>query len=48
MYNTEYICIDAYDILGHPGTVLGIPGHTSNTTLTGEFSTMVPQEWFAI
>ena len=26
---TVYICIDAYDILGHPGTVLGIPGHTS-------------------
>ena len=29
MYNTVYICIDTYDILGHPGTVRGIPGHTS-------------------
>ena len=24
-----YICIDAYDILQHPGTVRGSPGHTS-------------------
>ena len=31
MYNTVYICIDAYDILGHPGTVRGIPGHTSKS-----------------
>ena len=41
MYNTVYICIDAYDILGHPGTVRGIPGHTSYCVNGVAYSTSV-------
>ena len=39
MYNTVYICIDAYDILGHPRTVRGIPGHTSNSGRKSQYDT---------
>ena len=30
----KIICIGAYDTLGHPGTVRGIPGHTYTHTHT--------------
>ena len=43
-----YICIDAYDILGHPGTILGSPGHASTSFfllllyLTSSYVTFIP------